>query len=268
MVSGTWKKMPNNESTSLAVQSSHVTNVDIFGPWGPHSRTTILLLCQGATQNAVRQSLKSLFESSVQNFDAICIDAPSSGLAELTSWTESDPRINFATALPAILPSSGAILVIRAGWILTPFSLLALWEGLALPGTKVLRSVTEGVPGTLEFWNAAWLVAQGERAGAESMARSLGVERWISAEGLGIHAVDLPAPRVFFRRGAADKHVVDVVVYDAADRKFLARKDNEINGLKKEIRELNRIMASQGTAQPTVLNRIVMKIRRRVGRVL
>lgn len=257
--------MPSNGSIAPEDQSSGVTKVDIYGPWAPQSQTTVLLLCQGAAQNAVRHTLKSLFESSVQNFEAICIDVPSDGLAELTSWTEHDPRIRFATASPAALPRAGAILVLRAGWILTPFSLPAMWESLALPGVKVLRSVTEGAPGTLEFWNAEWLADQGERADAESTARRLGVERWISAEGLGIHAWDLPAPRVFFRRGAADKHVLDIVAYDADDKKFLDGKDNEINGLKKEIRELNRLLASRSKVQPSIVNRIFMKARRRIG---
>ncbi len=92
------------------------------------------------------------------------------------------------------------------------------------------------------------------------------MERWISAEGLGIHAWAMPAPRVFFRRGAADKHVLDVVAYDAADKKFLDAKDNEIKGLKTEIRELNRLLASHSQMQTTVLNRIFMNARRRIAR--
>lgn len=240
--------------------------VHIRGPWSPQTRTKILLLCQGASEDAVVATLEAIFSSTVQNFEITCVAPASTVLAPIRTWMETDSRVNFAEFLPESLPNTGAILVLRAGWVLTPFSIEALWESLELPGVRVLRSVAEGASGTLEFWNAEWLAGCGSRSDAEAQARRLGVERWISAEGAGIHSYDRPAPRVFYRRGAADRHVVDVVVFDAGSNKFRAAKDREIAELKREIRELKKVAASPGKARPALLRKIVTRIRRLLGR--
>lgn len=237
----------------------------IRGPWSPQTRTRVIFRCHGATEEAVKSTLESLFSSSVQNFDVTCVSVEASVLVRVQSWTQSDARIGFATSLPESLPSEGTVLVISAGWVLTDFSLEALWSSLEMPGVSVIRSVAEGAPGTLEFWDAEWLAGQNDRAEAEHNARRLGVERWVSAEGLGIHAFNFPAPRVFFRRGAADKHIVDVVVHDGASKRVLDAKDKEISMLKMETRELDRVLANREKKRPSVLRKVAVRIRRRFG---
>lgn len=238
----------------------------VLGPWGPHSFARILIICHESPTRAIVETLKSLFGSTVQNFEIMCVGVPPDGLKKLRSWTREDSRVSFVDKLPGDIPQDGAILVLPAGWVLTPYSLLAMWRAVAMPTVEVLRSVTEGASGTLEFWNAKWLANQGSLDSAESNARRLGVERWVSAEGLGIHSFDLPAPRVFFRRGAADQHAIDVVLYDSANKKFVERKDQEITSLKAEIRELTRVLSSRGVGQAGFRDRIAASVRRRIRR--
>lgn len=242
------------------------SEASVLGPWGPHSFVRILVTCHESSSKAIAETLKSLFASTVQNFEITCVGAPREGLDQLQTWTREDSRVSFVHELPDDLPQDGAVLVLPAGWVLTPYSLLAMWSAVAMPKVEVLRSVTDGANGTLEFWNATWLASQGSLSSAESNARRLGVEKWVSAEGLGIHSFDLPAPRVFFRRGPADQHVIDVVLYDAASKKYIDLKDQEIESLKTEIRGLNRVLLSRSVDQVGFLDTIAASVRRRFRR--
>jgi len=147
----------------------------------------------------------------------------------------------------------------RAGCVLTAFSLAALLEVANLPDVKIVRTVVEGLRGSLELWNCRWLNDQTNRSDAESVARKLGLERWISAEGAGIHALGWPEPRVFFRRGAADRHVLDVVAFDASSRRYLDQKEHEISELKGEVRYLKSLFDSKNVKRASVIRRTVSK---------
>ncbi len=234
------------------------------GPWTPDSHVTIFLLCQDVSPIDVSRSLTSIFTSSIQNLTICCISTDAMSMEAVQSWTRSDSRVKYLPSVPQQLPATGFLLVLRAGCILTPFSLAALMEVSRLPDVTVVRTVIEGIRGSLELWDCVWLNAQPKRSMAEHDARRLGFERWTSAEGAGIHAVDSPEPRVFFRRGAADRHVLEIIAFDASSKNYMDRKQNEINSLKREIVLLRKSAGSPGMKQSSFFWRVAMKIRNRI----
>lgn len=236
------------------------------GPWTPDSHVTVFLLCKDVSRNAVSRSLTSLFTSSIQNLTIYCISSEKVTMEAMQAWTHADSRVKYLPSVPRELPTTGYLLVIKAGCILTPFSIAALMEVAQLPKVTVVRSVIEGLRGSLELWDCHWLNAQANRSIAEDEARRLGFERWISAEGTGIHAVDFPEPRVFFRRGAADRHVLELVAFDASSKKYMDRKKIEIDKLKREVMILRKSVGSTKVKQSSVLRRVATKIRNRIRR--
>lgn len=233
---------------------------DIHGPWSAGTRVTVLLMCQGAATEPVVASLNSLFASSVQNFDIVCILVERAVRRIVEPWTQADSRVRFDSALPDSLPSTGYVLVMRAGLSMTPFSIEALLNVVLLPGVEVVRTIVEGHPGTLELWDASGLVDEKNRLNAEAKARQNGHERWVSAEGAGIHGFGQPAPRVFFRRGSADRHVLDVVAFDAASKRYMDKKAHEIAILRREIRDLKSLFGSTNVKRSSIVRKVASKV--------
>lgn len=184
----------------------------------------------------------------------------------MQAWTLSDSRVKYLPSVPEQLPTTGYLLVIKAGCILTPFSLAALMEVARLPDVTVVRTVIEGIKGSLELWDCVWLNSQPNRSMAEHEARRRGFERWTSAEGAGIHAVDFPEPRVFFRRGAADRHILEIMAFDVSSKKYMDRKQSEIDSLKREVAILRKSAGSPRVKQSYSLWRVLTKIHNRIRR--
>ncbi|WP_449373280.1 hypothetical protein [Arthrobacter psychrolactophilus] len=182
----------------------------------------------------------------------------------MRTWTRSDSRVKYVPSVPEKLPQTGYLLVVKAGCILTPFSLAALMEVVRLPDVTLARTVIEGISGSLELWDCIWLNAQPNRSMAEHEARKRGFERWTSAEGAGIHAVDFPEPRVFFRRGAADRHILEIIAFDVSSKKYMDRKQTEIDSLKREIVILRKSAGLPRINQSSLLWRVAARIRNRI----
>lgn len=210
----------------------------LFGPWNTKNKTTVFILCKGVDETAIRATLGSVFSASVQNLAIYCIGLRSDLRQTIFEWTATDGRVIEADTIPKILPDSGSILVIPGGCILTKYSLEALIQTLSLPSVEVVRSTIDGLRGTIELWHAAWLSKQTDISQAEYNSHKLGLELWISPENIGIHSYDSPEPKVFFGRGAADRHILEVVAYDARSKLFIQSKERQIASLKRELSHL------------------------------
>ncbi len=181
-----------------------------MGPRSGRGRLSVVLLGSGNEQEAAL-TLATLLDSSFQDFR---VELPAGMLkqgTEIGNWLAGDDRFSDESVFAQHVAQSETVLVLPAGLLLTKYSIEAIYEALQQPGISVVRTVVPGRPQALEFWDAQFLRNEGFEQ-AEAAARRAGAERWIDGAALGLHFVGEPAPKVFFRRGAAERHIVDVNV--------------------------------------------------------
>ncbi|MGO4494170.1 hypothetical protein AB4Y86_19025 [Arthrobacter sp. 2YAF22_2] len=133
----------------------------------------------------------------------------------------------------------------------------ALLSVVQLPFVSVVRALVEGHSRPVEIWDRDYLVLNGQQ-NATKVARINGRERWIDGASLGLYAHGLDAPKVFFRKGPADRHILEFVVYDAKTEVFKESQRSRIQALEREIRSLkSQIKLAAGKGDPSETERIL-----------
>lgn len=183
---------------------------DYSGPWTEHRKMLVIPIGVGAEED-LSATVSTLLLSSVQDFIVDLSSTDYSRFSTLRAWVSRDDRFVWDGHLPALIEHSRVVLVLPVGLLLTEYSLAALFEVLQESKAVVVRVVIPGCPSTLEFWDAEFLASVGP-INAERAAQKAGRERWIDGNAIGLHYVDQPAPKVFFRRGAADRHIIDISI--------------------------------------------------------
>ncbi|NVM94854.1 hypothetical protein [Arthrobacter wenxiniae] len=178
------------------------------------SRLAVVLAGPGSEHDAVL-SISSLLMSSFQDFRVNLFSELVLGNDILSTWVDQDERFVWDAKFEEFVANSEAVLILPVGLLLTEYSLEALFEALQVPEVSVVRALVPSRHSSLEFWDAGFIRAVGCE-NSELSARQSGSERWMDGAAIGLHYVGQPAPRVFFRRGAADRHIVDVNVFESA----------------------------------------------------
>lgn len=221
-----------------------------FWPRGKKPRVRILLLT-GSSPDETAKTIASLLTSTVQDFLVVFDNSAVVREDKVKSWLQSDDRFVLD---PQILDEDGGserTMILPAGIILTPYTIEALLETTLDPEVKVVRvSVNRCVRG-VEFWKTDFLSEHTPKA-AEDMARKLGAERWVNGEALGIHASSENAPKVFLRRGRADRHILDVVVYHSFSEMPTQRPIEELAALRREVARLRKILEHKSPRKATL----------------
>jgi len=213
-----------------------------MGPRSESGRLSVQIIGSG-DERTTALTIATLLASSFQDFRVTLPSASLDGSTALASWLESDARFRAQDPAPGNWSRFEAVLVLPAGVLLTKYSLEALFETLRQPGTSVVRAVVPGQPQALEFWDGRFLAAAGGRS-AEAAARNTNAERWIDGAALGLHQAGDPAPKVFFRRGAADRHIIDVNVMTAPPKNPLGHRVTARRMVKALARRIKAVPAS------------------------
>lgn len=249
-----------SEGPDATLVTSSFSSHPLFGPWSDATRLAVVIRCSNVSAPELVDSLNSLFRSTFQNFVIYCVGAEDDTVRVLSGWALTDPRVRFVATIPDNFTSMGAVLVMPGGSVLTRFSLEALFEVLGLPGVVVVRTVVEGLKGSIEFWTTQGMPDSDSWSSLEQTARKNKAERWISAEGIGIHASGRPEPKVFFRRGAANRHEIDVVAFDARSKSYMTKQDQRIDMLEKKLRSLSRANTPRSIRIQSRFNRFFAKV--------
>lgn len=234
-------------STGTERLSSWLTDAGLalpayMGPRSESGRLSVQIIGSGE-ERTTALTIATLLASSFQDFRVTLPAGSLSGATTLSTWLEGDDRFHAEDSVQDNWAQFEAVLVLPAGVLLTKYSLEALFEAFRQPGTSVVRAVIPGQPQSLEFWDGPFLAAAGCRS-AEAIARRTNAERWIEGAALGMHQAGDPAPKVFFRRGPADRHIVDVNVLFAPPKPARGRKSPVFHPLRALVRRFKNLPAS------------------------
>jgi hypothetical protein len=243
-----------------------------FGPWQSEPRLAILVQGEGRSLAEIAGTSADLLWSSFQNYSVSVSGAAVGGIDRLAEWLGEDRRFVFRDHQDPSVPAARFILVLPAGWRLTRYSLEALLAAVQLPGVSVVRALVEGARKPLEIWERDFLVANGVKS-ATRIARLKERERWLDGSSLGLHAHGHDAPKVFFRKGHADRHILEFVVHDSMKEAFRQTQRNRIKLLEREIRNLNSQLRSpsgmNGSGKFLKSSRLVRAAKRsKIGQVV
>lgn len=208
-----------------------------FGPWQSVPRLAILIPCGDRPKAEILATTVDILGSTFQNFAVSISDAPSDCIESLTVLLREDSRFAVSAWPLGEVPAARFVLVLPAGWRLTRYSLEALLSAVQLPTVAVVRVLVEGHSRPVEIWDRDYLVHNGAQH-ATRMARIAGLERWIDGSSLGLYAHGHQAPKVFFRKGPADRHILEFVVYDSRNEAFKQSQRSRILTLERQIRVL------------------------------
>lgn len=224
-----------------------------FGPWQSHPRLAILIPCGDRPTEEIFATAGDVLGSTFQNYAVSISGAPVEGVKPLSDWLRDDKRFVVATRELREVPAAKFVAVLPAGWRVTRYSLEALLSAIQLPGVAVVRALVEGHSRPVEIWDRDYLVGTGQQD-ATKMARTSGLERWIDGSSLGLYAHGHDAPKVFFRKGPADRHILEFIVYDAKKEAFKQFQRRRIDALEREVRSLKsqtKFVASKGDTGKT-----------------
>lgn len=233
----------SERSTARWLESMGVALPPYLGPHGRFPRTKIFIVDCNSVEDVVA-TIVSLLKSSCQDFEALLEDNVVGTDARIWQWLGGDARFSIIESKGLEGNGSQSTMILPSGVILTPYAMEALYQALALPLVRVVRVAVSNVPSGVEFWSTDFLYRTGPRK-AESAARASGGERWINGEALGIHAIGDSPPRVFFRRGAADRHIVEVMLFDAKRELNMTAVNEELVALRREISRLKKLLTSK-----------------------
>lgn len=227
------------QPTQEWLKSIGVSLPGYMGPWQQHPRIRILLLTNNSVEDTFR-TIASLLASTVQDYKVAVDYDPGRCDSELHAWLSGDVRFSVGQAKDFNPGGSEITMVLPAGIVLTPFTIEALLQTTAHSDAQVVRVAVSKCAQGIEFWKTEFLVQHAASA-AEDVARKSGGERWVNGEALGVHNANENPPKVFFRRGGADRHVVDVVVYQARSEMPARQPIEEIAALQRELARLRKV---------------------------
>ena len=212
-------------------------------------------------------TLSSVLRGTVQRV-RIQILAPQSADSQLIAgWVANEPQISMIQSISDVRSGDDYLMVLPAGVIAGTHSVEAAVECLEVTGASVLRVVVDGVERSVEVWRTDALGAAGERRTAEARARGQGSERWTSGASTGMHAAGRPAPRMYLRKGPAERFDMEVLVYDTAQRRVKENYENRVRQLEAQLARAKREAANPAveTLTPRIL-RVVKRGPRYVAR--
>jgi hypothetical protein len=240
-----------------------------FGPWNSVPRLAILIPSGDRPTAEIIATVEDILLSTFQDYTVLISGRPAGGLEQLRIWLRDDRRFAVATRTAREIPAAKFVVVLPAGWRLTRYSLEALLSAVQLPGVAVVRVLVEGHSRPVEIWHREYLVGSGPK-NATRAARTNGAERWIDGSSLGLYAHGCVAPKVFFRKGPADRHILEFVVYDSRKEAFKQSQRRRIEALERDIRGLRsqiNLDGSRGNARKSIrtLRRLRTVVRAQVG---
>lgn len=212
-----------------------------FGPWSSVPRLAILIPCGDRPTAEIIATTGDVLGSTFQDYTVSISDASGGSVEQLRVWLRDDKRFAIATRAIREIPAARFVAVLPAGWRLTRYSLEALLAAVQLPSVSVVRVLVEGHSRPIEIWNRESLVGSGPE-NATKIARTNGKERWIDGSSLGLYAHGCAAPKVFFRKGPADRHILEFVAYDSKTQAFKQSQRRRIEALEREVRGLKSQM--------------------------
>lgn len=241
-----------------------------FAPRTGNPRLTIILRCEHGSAPEIASSVTDILSSTFQDY-SVQLMGCERDQQDLLDWLGTDERFSFAKREVDLTPTGKFVLVLNAGWRMTRYSLEALLAAVQTPGVQLVRALAVGRRGSLEMWDGSFLRSV-PASEAEKMARREGVERWMSAEDAGIYAHGRPAPKVFFRKGKADRHIVDISIWESKRDRPARPQSVRIRELEKEVQRLRGILSRRSDKRKsnrtwTFVPKIFSKISRRLGRV-
>lgn len=211
-----------------------------FAPRTGNPRLRIILRCTNGSAPEIVSSVADILSSTFQDYSVQMIDCEHIG-ADLSDWLGTDERFSFAKRGFDVMRTDKFVLVLDAGWRMTRYSLEALLAAVQTPGVQLVRALAEGRAGSLEMWDASLLRSVPAKL-AEKQARTEGAERWMSAEDAGIYSHGRPVPKVFFRKGKADRHIVDVSIWDSKRDRSARPQSVKIKELEMEVARLRALL--------------------------
>ena len=190
-------------------------------------------------------TVSSLLRGTVQRPRIQILLSHSADARPIAEWVAHEQQISLITSLAEVTPGEEYLMVIPAGVIAGAYSVEAAVECLDVSGAGVLRVLVDGVEGAVEVWRSAALGDAGDRSAAEARARAAGRERWISGASTGMHAVGRPAPKMFLRKGPAEKFEVRVLARDTAKADVKADYEGRLRELESQLARMKRKAANQ-----------------------
>lgn len=190
-------------------------------------------------------TVSSLLQGTVQRPRIQILLSRSADPRPIAEWVAHEQQISLITSLAEVTPGEEYLMVIPAGVIAGGYSVEAAVECLYVSGAGVLRVLVDGVDGAVEVWRSAALGDAGERSAAEARARAAGKERWVSGASTGMHAVGRPAPKMFLRKGSAEKFEVRVLALDTAKADVKSDYEGRLRELESQLARMRRKAANQ-----------------------
>jgi hypothetical protein len=236
-----------------------------FAPRTGNPRLTIILRCEHGSAPEIVSSVADILSSTFQDY-SVQIVGCERNRQDLSDWLGTDERFSFVKRGGDVTPTGKFVLVFDAGWRMTRYSLEALLAAVQTPGVQLVRALTEGRRGSLEMWDGS-LLRSVPASEAEKLARAEGVERWMSAEDAGIYSHGRPAPKVFFRKGKADRHIVEISIWESKRDRPARPESVRIKELEKEVERLRAVLSLRSIRPKSYRTRtIVTGISRRILR--
>ena len=189
-------------------------------------------------------TVSSLLQGTVQRARIQILLSESADSRLIGEWIAHEHQVSLINALQEVLPGEEYLMVIQAGVIVGAYSVEAAVACLDTADAAVLRVVIDGVERAAELWRSDALGDSGERFDAELRARAAGSERWVSGASTGMHAAGRPAPKMFLRKGVAEKFEVRVVVRDTAKTDVKADYESRLRDLELQLARAKRNAAN------------------------
>jgi hypothetical protein len=241
------------------------TNPD-FSPRTADPRLAIVLRCEDSSAAEIATTINDLLQSTFQDYSVQIVDSEAHR-TNLSEWLGADSRFSLVDSRTRTVPPGRFILVVHAGWRLTRYSLEALLEAIQSPGVHVVRALTEGRRESLEVWDSVFLQS-GPLHEAENHARVCGFERWMSGMDAGIYAYGKPVPKVFFRKGKADRHIIEFSISRSKSAARAKPHSWRVTELEREIERLRAIVSSRPIRSDHRIASWLPRLRRRLEQLV
>ena len=192
-------------------------------------------------------TVSSLLRGTVQRPRIQILLPRSASASPIAEWVAHEPQISLITSLAEVTPGEEYLMVVPAGTIAGAYSVEAAVECLDTSGAGVLRVLVDGVDGAVEVWRSGALGDSAARSDAEARVRAAGRERWVSGASTGMHAAGRPAPKMFLRKGPAEKFEVRVLARDTAKAEVKADYEGRLRELESQLARMKRQAANQAS---------------------